>query len=94
MFVFRENMDNKYFFYPMLFYKKGSEWIRVVPQTARCSACGWEGKIANPVAPDLYMKFDNEFELLNKAAQIETVPCPRCNKRLKQRAIWVETDNK
>ena len=84
----------KYFFYPMLFYKKGSEWIRVGLETTGCSACDWRGTIANPVAFDLYISFDNRYELMNKAAQIETVPCPRCNKRLKQRAIWVETDNK
>lgn len=84
----------KYFFLPMLFYKKCSEWIRVRIETTKCSACSWQGNIANPTLPDLYEVLDNKFELMKNAMQIETVPCPKCNKMLKRHAIWVETDNK
>lgn len=81
----------RYFWFPMLFYKKFNRWIRVRIETVKCSACGWQGNIANPTLPDLYETLDNKYKLMKAGEQIETIPCPICNCLLERHAIWVET---
>lgn len=84
----------RYFWFPMLFYKKCFSWIRVRIETTKCLVCGWQGSIANPTLPDLYETLDNKFELMKVATQIETIPCPNCNSLLRRHAIWVESSRK
>lgn len=83
----------KFFWFPMLFYKKSDKWIRVRIETTICSVCGWKGDIANPTLPDLYETSYNKFELIKAASQIETTPCPKCKNVLKRHAIWVGMDD-
>lgn len=82
----------RFFLFPVLFYKTVSGWVRVRIETTKCSRCDWHGRIANPTLPDLYETLDNRFELMKAASQMGAVLCPKCNNPLERHAIWIENN--
>jgi hypothetical protein len=75
---------------PFLFYEVNEGWQRVAIERTECTKCGWEGNIANPTLPDLYLTLPERFELMSESTDLERVGCPNCNGKLKRFAIWVE----
>lgn len=76
---------------PCLFYIMNEGLQRIQLETTECTNCNWRGTIANPTLPDLYLMFEDRFELMRKSAQLKQVTCPICNGKLKRDAIWVES---
>lgn len=74
-----------------LFLKMDEGWQRIVLETTGCTNCNWQGIIANPTQPDLYLSLSKRFEIMNKSTQLKQVTCPICNGKLKRFAIWVES---
>lgn len=77
---------------PCLVYKYKGEWRRVVLQYASCLKCDWNGSIANPTDPDLYITMKNRFDILKKVNNLPFLKCPKCGNNITSKAIWV--DNK
>lgn len=70
---------------PYLFYRMEGKVQRVHLERARCSLCGWRGRIANPDAAVIYIGSSGHSE---NGREVEC--CPRCKTHLEQPAIWLE----
>lgn len=75
---------------PCLVYKYKDEWRRVILQYANCLKCDWNGSIANPTEPDLYITLENRFDILKKMNQLPFCKCPKCGNEISSKAIWTE----
>ncbi|MDL2301635.1 hypothetical protein LJC58_04680, partial [Lachnospiraceae bacterium OttesenSCG-928-D06] len=75
---------------PFIFYKLEEGWQRVGIEKTECTMCEWNGNIANPTLPDLYLMIPDRFELMRKSLELNQVTCPKCNNKLKRFAIWVD----
>lgn len=75
---------------PCLAYKHKDEWRRVVLQYANCLKCDWNGTIANPTDPDLYITLDDRFDILRKMNRLSFYKCPKCGNDISSKAIWIE----
>lgn len=74
---------------PCLIYKYEGVWRRVVLQHANCLKCDWNGSIANPTDPDLYITSENRFDILKKMNQLSFCMCPKCGSEISSKAIWI-----
>jgi hypothetical protein len=63
---------------------------RVQIEKVRCGSCSWEGRIANPTEPTLYMGLVTELETTRRAHALPRRPCPVCKSELPRPAIWTE----
>ena len=75
---------------PCLIYRYKDEWRRVVIQYANCLKCDWNGSIANPTDPDLYITLENRFDIMKKMNQLSFCKCPKCGSEISGKAIWTE----
>ena len=63
---------------------------RVILQYANCLKCDWNGIIANPTEPDLFLTLENRFDILKRMNQLPFCKCPKCGNEISSKAIWVE----
>jgi rubredoxin len=75
----------------VVLYKLETRWQRVHIHNKKCDNCGWTGATADPAEPSLYDTIPNRFEELDKAWKIPAVLCPKCNMKLQDHPIWVES---
>lgn len=75
---------------PCLIYRYKDEWRRVEIQYANCLKCDWNGSIANPTDPDLYITMENRFDIMKKMNQLSFCKCPECGSEISSKAIWTE----
>lgn len=74
---------------PCMIYKYEGQWRRVQLEYANCLKCDWNGSIANPTDPDLYITSENMFDILKKMNQLSFCMCPKCGSEISSKAIWI-----
>lgn len=78
---------------PCLIYKYKGEWRRVILQYASCLVCDWNGSIANPTDPDLYITMKSRFDILKKVNNLPFLTCPKCGNEISSKAIWIDNES-
>lgn len=74
---------------PVALLRWNDDWRRVHIEYPTCATCGWRGPIANPTEPSLYFGVSDEPDVLQRAAALPRLACPRCHAELGRHALWV-----
>ena len=83
-------MEDKYFLNYLYMYE--GYWRRVAFHYSKCKTCDWQGTIANPMLPDLYITVRNRYEILRENIKMPFLNCPKCGGKITSTAIWIQPE--